>query len=83
MQRADSTVDELRAAAESKEFTVACSTVVGLWGTARVVYLNVDRVPFSFYGTVTVDPSSCAILMTNVGGSAAPSLPPVTKPPAK
>jgi len=55
--------DQLKAAASDKNFSAVCSQASGLWGSAKVVYVNVDR-SVVVNGTAMVGPD-CIVTMTN------------------
>lgn len=63
MSAPNMTAEQLRAAAADKNFAAACSTVTGVWGTGRVVYVNVDRTVVT-NGAISVDPN-CVVTMSN------------------
>lgn len=57
------TADQLKAVAADKNFSAVCSTMVGPWGSGKVVYVNVDRTVV-VNGQVTVSPD-CVVTMSN------------------
>lgn len=57
------TADQLKAIAADKNFSAACSNIVGPWGTGKFVFVNVDR-SVVVNGTIAVD-ANCLVTMSN------------------
>lgn len=55
-------VDQLKAIAADKNASVVCSTIMGPWGTGKVVVVNLDQRVID-NGGVTVD-SNCLVGIT-------------------
>lgn len=71
-------VDQLKAIASDKNASVVCSTIMGPWGTGKVVVVNMDQKVID-NGGVNVD-ANCLVGITNV--KAAPAPKPVVTPAA-
>ncbi len=56
-------VDQLKAIAADKNASVVCSTIMGPWGTGKVVIVNLDQRVIAD-GGVSVD-ANCLVTMTN------------------
>lgn len=54
---------ELKAVAADKNFSAVCSTMQGVWGSGKIVYVNVDR-SVVINGQITVSPD-CVVTMSN------------------
>ena len=63
MQSPNMSADELKAVAADKNFSAVCSSVTGVWGTGKVVYVNVDKTVVP-NGAVSVD-ANCLVTMSN------------------
>lgn len=56
-------VDELKAMAQDKNAGVICSTIMGPWGTGKVVAINLDQGVVR-NGSISVD-ANCLVGITN------------------
>ena len=54
--------DQLKALVSDKNGTAVCTTVIGPWGTAKIVVVNLDEVN-TVNGNVTVD-DKCSVAIT-------------------
>jgi hypothetical protein len=62
----DMTPEQLKALVADKNFSAVCSTVTGLWGSGKFVYVNVDRTVVA-NGAISVD-ANCLVTMSNSAG---------------
>lgn len=74
--------DQITAAAKDKSASVICSTIIGAWGTAKLVTINLDQNSIKD-GGVTVDgEKGCTASITSAAPPrAAPVAPAVPKAP--
>lgn len=56
--------EQLKAAAADKNFSAICLTFTGVGGSGKSVVINVDQ-RVLINGTIAVDPSTCAVTMSN------------------
>ena len=54
--------DQLKAVAADKNFSAVCSTITGVWGSGKFVYVNVDKTVVP-NGTVSVT-QDCIVSMS-------------------
>ncbi len=74
----DMSAAQITAAVKDKSATVICSTITSIYGTARLVTINLDQNSIKD-GGITVDgEKGCAASITSV---APPKLPPAPTPP--
>ena len=66
----DMSVAQLKAAAADKNASVVCSTIMGPWGTGKVVIVNLDQRVIDT-GGVTVD-ANCLIGITTTKAAPVP-----------
>lgn len=57
------TAEQLRAVAADKNFSAVCSTVAGIWGTGKFVFVNIDK-SVVVNGAISVD-ANCLVNMSN------------------
>lgn len=67
--------EQLKALAADKNFSAVCSTVTGIHGTGKFVYVNVDRSVVN-NGEIHVD-NNCLVTMTNTRPGTVPPPPAV------
>jgi uncharacterized protein YceK len=69
--------EQITAATKDKSATVTCSTIIGAWGTAKLVTISLDQNAIKD-GGVTVDgEKGCT---ANITSMAPPRAPPATPP---
>ncbi len=71
-------VDQLKAIASDKNASVVCSTIMGPWGTGKVVVVNMDQRVID-NGGVTVD-ANCLVGITNAKAIPVPKPAPTPEP---
>jgi ABC-type Fe3+-hydroxamate transport system substrate-binding protein len=59
----DMSAEQLRAVAADKNFSAVCSTVTGLWGQGKFVFVNIDK-SVVVNGAISVD-ANCLVTMSN------------------
>lgn len=81
MQGSNLSADQLNAISANSSLAGGCVTVVGPWGTARTVFVKIDK-GSEVNGSVVVDPNTCAVSVSNavvvVTTTPAPAVPATT-----